>query len=121
MRGDSAADGYWNQRAKSRRTFEGEWTRTGDTYLRDADWHLFVGDETALPAIFAMLDGLRAPAHVFRMQHAVEVEKEHVAACGDRRWDDRQWLHIVDFGCSKACALATRSTSITTPSSPTAW
>ncbi len=32
VRGDSAADGYWNQRAKSRATFEGEWTRTGDKY-----------------------------------------------------------------------------------------
>lgn len=34
VRGESAADGYWNQRAKSRATFEGEWTRTGDKYTR---------------------------------------------------------------------------------------
>jgi 4-hydroxybenzoate-CoA ligase len=33
----SAGEGYWNQRAKSRRTFEGHWTRTGDKYIRDAD------------------------------------------------------------------------------------
>jgi 4-hydroxybenzoate-CoA ligase len=33
--GDSAADGYWNQRDKSRETFEGKWTRTGDKYERD--------------------------------------------------------------------------------------
>jgi 4-hydroxybenzoate-CoA ligase len=37
VRGPSAADGYWNQRDKSRRTFEGGWTRTGDKYLRDTD------------------------------------------------------------------------------------
>lgn len=37
VRGDSAAAGYWNQREKSRRTFVGEWTRTGDKYLRRAD------------------------------------------------------------------------------------
>src|SRR5260221_4864012 len=37
VRGPSAADGYWNQRMKSRRTFRGEWTHTGDTYTRDAD------------------------------------------------------------------------------------
>jgi 4-hydroxybenzoate-CoA ligase len=36
VRGESAAEGYWNQRAKSRRTFQGEWTYTGDTYTRDA-------------------------------------------------------------------------------------
>ena len=35
--GPSAAEGYWNQREKSRRTFRGEWTHTGDTYTRDAD------------------------------------------------------------------------------------
>ena len=33
----SAAEGYWNQRSKSRQTFEGGWTRTGDKYTRDAD------------------------------------------------------------------------------------
>src|SRR6187551_2710656 len=33
----SAGEGYWNQRAKSRQTFEGHWTRTGDKYVRDAD------------------------------------------------------------------------------------
>jgi 4-hydroxybenzoate-CoA ligase len=37
VRGPSAAEGYWNQRHKSRATFLGEWTHTGDTYLRDAD------------------------------------------------------------------------------------
>ncbi|MDK3071673.1 benzoate-CoA ligase family protein [Sedimentitalea sp. JM2-8] len=34
VRGASAADGYWNKRTKSRATFEGEWTRTGDKYER---------------------------------------------------------------------------------------
>jgi len=32
VRGESAAADYWNQRSKSRATFEGEWTRTGDKY-----------------------------------------------------------------------------------------
>ncbi len=32
VRGESAAADYWNQRAKSRATFEGQWTRTGDKY-----------------------------------------------------------------------------------------
>ncbi len=42
--GDSAADGYWNQRAKSRATFQGEWVRTGDKYTRDADgWYTYCG------------------------------------------------------------------------------
>jgi 4-hydroxybenzoate-CoA ligase len=33
----SAGEGYWNQRGKSRSTFEGYWTRTGDKYIRDAE------------------------------------------------------------------------------------
>jgi 4-hydroxybenzoate-CoA ligase len=37
VRGESAAAGYWNQREKSRRTFTGEWTRTGDKYIRRPD------------------------------------------------------------------------------------
>jgi 4-hydroxybenzoate-CoA ligase len=37
VRGDSSAAGYWNQREKSRHTFIGEWTRTGDKYLRRKD------------------------------------------------------------------------------------
>jgi 4-hydroxybenzoate-CoA ligase len=41
VRGPSAGDGYWNQRAKSRRTFVGEWTYTGDKYRRDADGYYY--------------------------------------------------------------------------------
>ncbi len=32
VRGPTAADGYWRQREKTRRTFRGEWTYTGDKY-----------------------------------------------------------------------------------------
>ena len=35
VNGDSAASDYWNQREKSRNTFEGVWTRTGDKYERN--------------------------------------------------------------------------------------
>ena len=37
----------------------------GHTYVRDADWHLFVGDETCIPGIFAMIEGLPAGAQAF--------------------------------------------------------
>ncbi|HWA29660.1 MAG TPA: siderophore-interacting protein [Rhizomicrobium sp.] len=30
----------------------------GHTYVRGADWHLFTGDETCIPGIFAMIEGL---------------------------------------------------------------
>jgi 4-hydroxybenzoate-CoA ligase len=35
--GPSAAEGYWNQRDKSRSTFGGVWTRTGDKFVRDRE------------------------------------------------------------------------------------
>jgi len=35
--GPTAAQGYWNNREKSRRTFAGEWTRTGDKFYTDPD------------------------------------------------------------------------------------
>jgi benzoate-CoA ligase family protein len=35
--GESAATGYWARYDASRQVFQGEWLRTGDTYVRDAD------------------------------------------------------------------------------------
>ncbi|MEP1199558.1 benzoate-CoA ligase family protein [Tateyamaria sp.] len=37
VNGASAAAGYWNKREKTRATFEGVWTRTGDKYERRED------------------------------------------------------------------------------------
>ncbi len=37
VRGASAATGYWSRYDTSRQVFQGEWLRTGDTYVRDAD------------------------------------------------------------------------------------
>jgi benzoate-CoA ligase len=36
-RGPTAAIMYWNNREKSRSTFQGAWTRSGDKYIEDAD------------------------------------------------------------------------------------
>lgn len=40
VNGASAASCYWNQREKTRSTFEGVWTRTGDKYERREDGRL---------------------------------------------------------------------------------
>jgi benzoate-CoA ligase family protein len=37
VRGASAATGYWSRYDASRQVYQGEWLRTGDTYLRDSD------------------------------------------------------------------------------------
>ena len=37
VRGTSMATGYWSSYAASQQVFQGEWLRTGDTYVQDAD------------------------------------------------------------------------------------
>lgn len=44
--GGSAGNGYWNQRKKSRATFAGEWTHTGDKYTRDKDGYYYYAGRT---------------------------------------------------------------------------
>ncbi len=41
--GPSAALMYWNNRSKTKATFCGEWTRSGDKYTRDADGYYTYG------------------------------------------------------------------------------
>jgi benzoate-CoA ligase len=44
IRGPTAATGYWNNRARSRTTFIGDWTRSGDKYQRDANgYYVYCG------------------------------------------------------------------------------
>ena len=43
IKGPSAADGYWLQREKSRRTFRGEWTYTGDKYRVEDGCYYYCG------------------------------------------------------------------------------
>ncbi|MCJ7799003.1 MAG: AMP-binding protein, partial [Polaromonas sp.] len=43
IKGPSAALMYWNNRAKTKATFVGEWTRSGDKYTRDEDGYCTYG------------------------------------------------------------------------------
>ena len=46
IKGPTAANLYWNNRDKSRSTFVGEWTRSGDKYTQDADGFYAYGGRT---------------------------------------------------------------------------
>ncbi len=46
IKGPTAANGYWNNREKSRSTFVGEWARSGDKYTQDADGYYVYGGRT---------------------------------------------------------------------------
>jgi benzoate-CoA ligase family protein len=43
VRGDSIATGYWCRTEVTRRVFQGEWLRTGDTYVREDGGYRFLG------------------------------------------------------------------------------
>ena len=44
VRGPSAATGYWSRTDMTRATFQGEWTRTGDLYVRSASgYYTYLG------------------------------------------------------------------------------
>ncbi|MGR8949723.1 MAG: benzoate-CoA ligase family protein [Gammaproteobacteria bacterium] len=44
--GDSSAEGYWNQHDKSKRTFVGRWTYTGDKYYQDEAGYYYICGRT---------------------------------------------------------------------------
>ncbi|MBC5767787.1 benzoate-CoA ligase family protein [Ramlibacter albus] len=46
IKGPSSALYYWNSRARTKATFAGDWTRSGDKYTRDADGYYTYGGRT---------------------------------------------------------------------------
>ena len=46
VKGPTSALMYWNNRAKTKATFAGDWTRSGDKYTRDADGFYTYGGRT---------------------------------------------------------------------------
>ena len=60
----------------------------GHTYVRESDWHLFCGDETCIPAIFAMLEGLPAAGKAFAFLE-VDSEADILPCAADAKI---QWL-----------------------------
>jgi len=70
--------GDWARGAKSGERIEAAGPR-GHTYLRQADWHLFVGDESCIPAIFAMIEGLDRADRAFAfIEIADDAERQKV-------------------------------------------
>ena len=46
IKGDSTCAFYWNQHEKTKQTIQGDWIRTGDKYVRDADGYYWYGGRT---------------------------------------------------------------------------
>ncbi|MFD6565530.1 siderophore-interacting protein [Micromonospora profundi] len=73
----------------------------------DADWHLLVGDESALPAIAAALERLPfgAPAHVF-VEIADPADEQKLLSPGEV---ELTWLHRGDRPVGEALVAAVRA------------
>jgi benzoate-CoA ligase len=53
--GPTSAAGYWNNRERSRTTFNGIWTRTGDKYFEDEDgYYVYCGRSDDMMKVNAM-------------------------------------------------------------------
>ena len=91
VHGDSGVAGPWAARARPGDVLV--FTGPSGGYRPDpaADWHLLVGDESALPAIAASLEVLPAAARA--VVRVVCDGPEHEIALASRATLDLQWLH----------------------------
>jgi NADPH-dependent ferric siderophore reductase len=102
--GDEGLAGPWaaNAQVGDEVMFQGP----GGAYApsREADWHLLVGDESALPAIAASLEALPsgAPAWVF-IEVAGPEEEQELTTAGDAKI---VWLHRGDAPVGDALVTA---------------
>jgi NADPH-dependent ferric siderophore reductase len=69
-----------------------------------ADWHLLVGDESALPAIAATLERLPAGVPVRAVVEVASAAEEQDLAVGDQV--DLEWVHRGDAGPGEALVAA---------------
>jgi len=78
-----------------------------------ADWHLFAGDETALPAIAAMLEALPSEAHAYALIEVAGPEEEQRLDTGAEL--EILWVHRqTPFGAASA-ALVERTAAFKPP------
>ncbi len=75
------------------------------TLVDDADWHLFAGDESGLPAVLAMTEALRAGGRaqaVLEVPTAADQQTPHLA---EGALVDLHWLHRGDTAPGRPEAL----------------
>jgi NADPH-dependent ferric siderophore reductase len=91
VRGKNTPASNWTNEAKSGDTIEARGPRGRTIINAFADWHLFSGDETCIPAIFHMLEALRPNSRAF-VWIEVDKESDELAFHSDAPVTIR-WLH----------------------------
>jgi len=75
IKGDSTCAFYWNHHEKTKQTIQGEWIRTGDKYMRDADGYYWYAGRT---------DDMLKPGGIFVSPIEIEsalIDHEAVLEC----------------------------------------
>jgi NADPH-dependent ferric siderophore reductase len=112
LHGDGPGE-RWVRSAQSGDTIEGIGPRGKITISATADWHLFIGDESALPAAFAMTEALPPdrPATLV-LEVPEESDEQDLAGQGPIRVS---WLHRLGAPAGDPSALAAEAAEIELP------
>jgi NADPH-dependent ferric siderophore reductase len=106
VHGDAGIAGPWAARAQPGDPFRFMGPGGGYTPNPAANWHLLVGDESALPAIAAALDGMPAGARVRAfIEVADAAEEQKLETAGDA---EITWLRRADRPVGEALVEAVR-------------
>jgi NADPH-dependent ferric siderophore reductase len=112
LHGDGPGE-RWVRSAQPGDTIEGIGPRGKVTTARDADWHLFVGDESALPAIFRMAESLPAGTPVRVLLEIPEpADEQELRAEASTHVT---WLHRLGGQAGEPGALAAATAGVTLP------
>ncbi|MSQ20334.1 MAG: benzoate-CoA ligase family protein [Betaproteobacteria bacterium] len=105
--GPTAASGYWNNRDKTRATFQGEWVRSGDKYSRDADgYYTYAGRSDDMMKVSGMYVSPFEVEGVL-MTHATVLEAAVVGQEDQDRLLKPKAFIVLKEGQSGSSALAT--------------
>mgnify|MGYP000113623153 CR=1 FL=1 len=63
IRGPTAAVMYWDNRERTRATFQGEWTKSGDKYLRNSDGSVAADHPSQWPLLPTLSHRLATQVH----------------------------------------------------------
>jgi NADPH-dependent ferric siderophore reductase len=103
----------WISAARPGDRIEGIGPRGKITTVPDADWHLFMGDESALPAIFAMTEALPGDSEATVVIEVPEPadEQELIAPARTRL----TWLHRLSGAAGEPAGLAAEAAEVELP------
>jgi NADPH-dependent ferric siderophore reductase len=103
----------WVRSARPGDRIEGIGPRGKITPSISADWHLFIGDESALPAIFAMTESLPGDSSVTLLLEVPDPGDEQELSAPART--RVSWLHRLDGPAGDPAALAAEAAEVELP------